>query len=100
MNPQAGIQLELPNASTTTTPVRKPFYDFGFEIRPALSLKEVEKILRVCRVIKPVPCRATLISMLLSNELEGKKKKSGWVVYEDSLKAYVKSFQPEVEDER
>ncbi len=70
-------------------------YDFGFEVRPALRLKEIELILRRTRVITPVPSRPTLIGLIESGTLEGRKLSHGWVVYEDSFKAWVKSLQPE-----
>lgn len=73
----------------------RTLFDFGFEIRPALRLSEVEKILRRLRVITPVPSRPTLIALIEDGTFEGRKLSHGWVVYEDSLKAWVKSLQPE-----
>ncbi len=75
--------------------LRKP-YQFGFEVRPALRLRQIEMILRTTRVITPVPSRPTLIGLIDSGVLEGRKLSHGWIVYEDSFKAWVKSLQPEV----
>lgn len=74
--------------------MRKP-YEFGFDVRPALRLREIEMILRRTRVITPVPSRPTLIGMIESGTLEGRKLSHGWIVYEDSFKQWVKSLQPE-----
>ena len=70
-------------------------YDFGFTVRPALRLREIEVILRRSRVITPVPSRPTLIGLIECGKLEGRKLSHGWVVYEDSFKGWVKSLQPE-----
>ncbi|MET0646395.1 MAG: hypothetical protein ABW208_07215 [Pyrinomonadaceae bacterium] len=70
-------------------------YDFGFTVRPALRLREIELILRRTRVITPVPSRPTLIGLIECGKLEGRKLSHGWMVYEDSFKKWVKSFQPE-----
>lgn len=70
-------------------------YEFGFEVRPALRLREIELILRRTRVITPVPSRPTLIGLIEQGTLDGRKLSHGWIVYEDSFKAWVRSFQPE-----
>lgn len=70
-------------------------YEFGFEVRPALRLREIERVLRHSRIITPVPSRPTLIAMIEDGRLDGRKLSLGWLVYEDSFKAWVKSFQPE-----
>lgn len=75
--------------------LRKNVYDFGFTVRPALRLREIELILRRTRVITPVPSRPTLIGLIESGKLEGRKLSHGWMVYEDSFKDWVKSLQPE-----
>jgi hypothetical protein len=51
--------------------------------------------LKKLQVITPVPSRQTLINLILSGTLEGKKMDLGYVVYEDSLKAWIQSLQPE-----
>ncbi|HZT60987.1 MAG TPA: hypothetical protein VFA21_20450 [Pyrinomonadaceae bacterium] len=68
-------------------------YDFGFEVRPALSLSYIEEVLKHARVITPVPSRPSLIALIDEGILEGIKTKQGWVVYEDSFHEWVKSFQ-------
>jgi hypothetical protein len=70
-------------------------YDFGFKVRPALRLREIELILRRTRVITPVPSRPTLIGLIECGKLEGRKLSHGWMVYEDSFKEWVRSFQPD-----
>jgi hypothetical protein len=70
-------------------------YDFGFEHRPALRLSRVEEILAQTQIIDPVPSRRTLIREIEVGRLMGKKLKSGWIVYEDSFKSWVRSHQPE-----
>lgn len=71
-------------------------YDFGFDIRPTLRLRYVEKILRESQVIHPIPARSTLIEMIEEGILEGKKVHVGWVVYKDSFDRYVRGFQDPV----
>ncbi len=73
--------------------MRKP-YEFGFDVRPALRLREIELILRRTRIITPVPSRPTLIAMIEDGRLAGRKLSHGWIVYEESFKEWVKSFQP------
>ncbi len=75
--------------------MRRSAYDFGFEVRPCLRLREIELILQRARVVSPVPSRPTLIAMIEDGRLEGRRLSHGWVVYEDSFKAWVKSLQPE-----
>lgn len=70
-------------------------YDFGFTHRPALRLARIQEILKQSKVIDPVPSRQTLVNLILSGKLDGKKTDFGYIVYEDSLKAWIKSLQPE-----
>lgn len=70
-------------------------YDFGFPVRPAMRLREIETILKQTRVISPVPSRPTLIKLLEAGTLEGRKMARVWLVYEDSFHQWVRSFQPE-----
>ncbi len=70
-------------------------YDFGFAIRPCLRLSRIEEILQQTKIVDPVPSRKTLIRALEQGLLDGKKVKSGWIVYEDSFNAWVRSHQPE-----
>jgi hypothetical protein len=68
-------------------------YDFGFQTSQSLRLCRVEEIL--CDIIDPVPSRDTLVSLIEDGTLEGVKMSCGWVVYEHSFKAWVRSFQPQ-----
>lgn len=70
-------------------------YDFGFDVRPVMRLCEIELILKESRVLTPVPSRPSLIALIETGELVGLKRGRAWMVYEDSFKAWVKSFQPE-----
>ena len=70
-------------------------FDFGFSHEPCLRLSHIEDILRETRVIIPVPSRATLIRRIEDGTLKGHKTKGGYVVTEQSFKAFVRSFQPE-----
>lgn len=70
-------------------------YDFGFATRPCLRLSRIEEILQQTKIVDPVPSRKTLIRALEQGLLDGKKMKSGWIVYEDSFKVWVRSHQPE-----
>jgi hypothetical protein len=68
-------------------------YDFGFPTRRTLRLCEIEDILKRTRVITPVPSRSYFLNKLDEGTLEGHRTEFGWVVYEDSFKAWVKSLQ-------
>jgi hypothetical protein len=70
-------------------------YDFGFRVRPAMRLREIETILKETRVLQPVPSRPSLIALIECGTLEGVKAARVWLVYEDSFHKWVKSFQPE-----
>ena len=70
-------------------------YDFGFAPRPVLRLCYVEQILRRNRIILPIPSRRNLIDLIDEGTLEGKKTDYGLVVYEDSFKRWVQTFQPD-----
>jgi hypothetical protein len=70
-------------------------YDFGFMHKPCLRLSRVEEILKQTQVIDPVPSRQTLINLIQAGKIEGRKTDLGYIVYEDSFKAWIKSFQPE-----
>jgi hypothetical protein len=69
-------------------------YDFGFTTHTCLRLSRVEEILRHNRVIDPIPSRPTLIRMIEDGTLEGVRTSVGYVVYEYSFIAWVKSLQP------
>jgi hypothetical protein len=70
-------------------------YDFGFTVRPALRLAQIELILKATRVVSPVPSRVTLIKLIDDGTLEGRMVGRVWVVYEDSFHKWVRSFQPD-----
>ncbi|MBD0370308.1 MAG: hypothetical protein ICV60_05695 [Pyrinomonadaceae bacterium] len=70
-------------------------FKLGFNARPCIRLSRVEEILKDTQIITPVPSRQTLINLILSGKLEGKKTDLGYIVYEDSLKDWIRSFQPE-----
>lgn len=69
-------------------------YDFGFATRPCLRLSRIEEILQQTKIVDPVPSRQTLINLIEDGTLDGKKLSLGYVVYEDSFKTWVRSFQP------
>ena len=70
-------------------------YELGFAHRPSLRLVRALEILKQLKVIDPPPSRRTLIRWIESGRIEGRKTHSGYVVYEDSLKIWIKSLQPE-----
>jgi hypothetical protein len=75
-----------------------PRIRFGFNIRPALRLCEVERILCDENILSPVPSRATLIKWIEEGQLlQGKQMQSGhWIVYQDSLINFVRNLQSEI----
>lgn len=68
-------------------------YDFGFPVRKKLRLCEVEDILRRSQILRPVPSRSYFLKKLEDGSLEGHRTEFGWVVYEDSFRAWVKSLE-------
>ena len=74
-------------------------YDFGYVTRPSLRLSRIEEILRQSKIIDPPPSRQTLVNLILDGTLKGKKTKLGFIVYEDSFRAWIRSFQPEAFEE-
>ncbi len=68
-------------------------FKFDFEIRPLLNLGEIEDIIRQHRIMRPVPCRWTLINYINVGTFEGFKENGQWVVYEDSFEGWVRSLQ-------
>ena len=63
-------------------------YKFDFKIRPALRLGEVER--QLDGIIVPTPSRPTLIKLVKSGILEGKKTRFGYIVYQDSFHSWLK----------
>ncbi|MCC6328968.1 MAG: hypothetical protein IT174_10660 [Acidobacteria bacterium] len=60
----------------------------NFRPRTRLRLSEVERIIRLYRIIVPCPSRQTLIRLCEEGILEtptGTAARSGWEVYEDSF---------------
>ena len=60
-----------------------------------MRLREIEEILQQTRVLMPVPSRPSLIALIETGTLDGKKIARVWMVYEDSFRKWVKSFQPD-----
>ncbi len=65
---------------------------FDFQIRPALRLCDVEDIFITTRALGACPKRHTLIAMIESGELEGKLTRVGWIIFEDSLKQWLRQL--------
>ena len=59
---------------------------------PKLRLSRIEEILRRTRVIEPIPSRPKLIALCEEGILDGQRTDFGWVVSEESFKAWVKSL--------
>ena len=60
-----------------------------------MRLSRVLEILKQLKVIDPVPTRQTFIRWIESGKIEGRKIDGGYIVYEDSLREWIKSLQPE-----
>lgn len=74
----------------------------NFRPRPRLRLSEVERIIRVHRIVVPVPSRQTLIRMCEEGKFETPPRastQSGWEVYEDSFWKWA-GYIPELEIEK
>jgi len=68
------------------------------KIRPKLRLSEVERLIKVHRIIVPPPTRHTLIKMCEEGIFEtmGKRPTSvGWLVFEDSFLKWAKEMNGE-----
>lgn len=66
--------------------------------RTKLRLSEIERILRVHRIIVPIPSRSTLTEMCEDGTFETAprdfgKRRLQWMVYEDSFVKWVKSLE-------
>lgn len=66
--------------------------------RPKLRLAEIEKLLRIHRIIVPIPSRSTLTEMCEEGTLETAPREFGkrrfqWMVYEDSFIKWIKSME-------
>ena len=70
-------------------------YKLDFSHRPTMRLFRVLEILKELKVIDPVPSRRTFIRWIESGKIEGKRTSNGYIVYEDSLKVWIKSLQPD-----
>lgn len=60
--------------------------------RPKLRLSEIERLIRVHRIITPPPSRRALIALCDDGTFEAIKKEgknSIWLVYEDSLLKWI-----------
>jgi hypothetical protein len=71
------------------------FYDFGAPIQPLLRLSRIEEILRKNHVMDPIPARSTLIALCEQGTLDGELTNFGWLVTEESFKAWVRSLRPQ-----
>jgi hypothetical protein len=67
-------------------------FDFGFKPKPRLRLSRIEEILKQARVIDPVPSRFTLCNMCEDGRLDAVRTEFGWLVSEESFKAWIKSL--------
>lgn len=72
----------------------------GITIRPKLRLSEVERLIEQHRIVVPCPSRQTLINWLEDGTLEGVPNSLGWLVYEDSFLAWVRSLEAPVRQPR
>lgn len=66
--------------------------------RTKMRLSEIERIIRKERIMVPPPSRAKLIGMIEDGTLEATgtaPTKFGWLVYEDSFWAWVRSLDGE-----
>jgi hypothetical protein len=70
-------------------------FNLDFSHRPSMRLSRVLEVLEQLKVIDPVPTRQTLIRWIEAGKIDGKKLDGGYVVYEDSLREWIKSVQPE-----
>lgn len=70
-------------------------FNFGFETETCLRLQRAEEILRSQRIFEPIPSRNTLIKLIEDGTLAGMKTSVGYVIYESSFVAWVRSFQPQ-----
>lgn len=73
------------------------------EVRPTLRLSEVEKLIKMHRIIVPPPTRPTLIKRCEEGALEtvgGKATKFGWLVYEDSFWKWARELAGEQAETR
>jgi hypothetical protein len=71
---------------------------FDFPLRPKLRLSEVERLIKLHRIIVPPLSRATLVNMCEDGTFEtaGDGPSSvGWLVYEDSFKDWVRNLDGE-----
>ena len=63
--------------------------------RPKLRISEVERLIRIHRIIIPPPSRRTLIAMCEDGRFETAPRRSAranYLIYEDSFLSWVKSL--------
>jgi hypothetical protein len=63
-------------------------FKFNFPIRPMLRPKRVKDILE--SITSDPPSRSSLLKLIKSGEIQGKRTTFGWLVFEDSFQAWVK----------
>jgi hypothetical protein len=68
-------------------------YDFGFSVRRKLRLCQIEEIMKQSLIINPPPSRSYYLKKLEDGTLDGYRTEFGWVVFEDSFKAWVKRLE-------
>jgi len=71
---------------------KQPLYN---DLRPKIRLSEIEKMIRVHRIIVPPLSRATLVRMCEDGTLEtagNAPTRLGWLVYEDSFRRWAESL--------
>ena len=71
---------------------------FDFPLRPKLRLSEVERLIKLHRIIVPPLSRATLVNMCEDGTFEtaGSGPTSvGWLVYEESFFEWVRGLDGE-----
>jgi len=72
--------------------MKHPLYN---NLRPKIRLTEVERLIRVHRLIVPPLSRSTLVRMCEDGTLEtagNAPTKLGWLVYEDSFRHWVEAL--------
>lgn len=62
--------------------------------RPKLRLSEIERLIRLHRIVTPPPCRRRLIEMCEAGVFETTPHRPGeaWLVYEDSFLSWVRQL--------
>jgi len=69
------------------SPYNQQILPFGVNIRPRLRLSEVERLIKLYKIVVPCPSRQTLIRMCEDGTFDtpGSPVRGSWQVYEDSF---------------